>query len=125
MRKIFTIIAAFFALSSFTTPTGITEVVNAIKSGNAASVSKYFDNTVDITINGKSTNYSKAQGEVVLRDFFTNNTVRSFSVLHQGESGGAEFCIGMLVSSNGTYRTTLNLKKKGDKQTLQEIKFEK
>lgn len=125
MKKIFTIIAAFFALSSFTTPTSITDVVNAIKSGNAASVSKYFDNTVDITINGKSTNYSKAQGEVVLRDFFTNNTVRSFSVLHQGESGGAEFCIGTLVTSNGTYRTTLNLKKKGDKQTLQEIKFEK
>ncbi len=125
MKKIFTIIAAFFALSSFTTPTSITDVVNAIKSGNASSVSKYFDNTVDITINGKSTNYSKAQGEVVLRDFFTNNTVRSFSVLHQGESGGAEFCIGTLVTSNGTYRTTLNLKKKGDKQTLQEIKFEK
>ncbi len=125
MKKIFTIIAAFFALSSFTNPTSIIEVVNAIQSGNAASVSKYFDNTVEITINGKSTNYSKAQGEVVLRDFFSNNTVKTFSVLHQGESGGSEFCIGTLATSNGTYRTTLNLKKKGDKQTLQEIKFEK
>ena len=125
MKKIFTILATVFALSSFTTPTSINEVVNAIKSGNAASVSKYFDNTVEITINGKSTNYSKAQGEVVLRDFFANNTVKSFSVLHQGESGGAEFCIGTLFTSNGSYRTTLNLKKKGDKQTLQEIKFEK
>lgn len=125
MKKIFTIIAAFFALSSFTTPSSITEVVNAIKSGNAASVSKHFDNTVEITINGKTTNYSKAQGEVVLRDFFSNNVVKSLSVLHQGESGGAEFYIGTLVTLNGTYRTTLNLKKKGDKQTLQEIKFEK
>ena len=125
MKKIFTILATVFALSSFTTPTSINEVVIAIKSGNAASVSKYFDNTVEITINGKSTNYSKAQGEVVLRDFFANNTVKSFSVLHQGESGGAEFCIGTLSTSNGSYRTTLNLKKKGDKQTLQEIKFEK
>lgn len=125
MKKIFTILAAFVAFSSFTINTGINDVVNSIKAGNAAAVSKYFDNTVEITINGKSTNYSKAQGEVVLRDFFSNNTVKSFSVLHKGESGGSEFCIGTLVTSNGNYRTTLNLKQKGDKQTLQEIKFEK
>ena len=125
MKKIFTILAAFVAFSSFTINTSINDVVNSIKAGNAAAVSKYFDNTVEITINGKSTNYSKAQGEVVLRDFFSNNTVKSFSVLHKGESGGSEFCIGTLVTSNGNYRTTLNLKQKGDKQTLQEIKFEK
>ena len=125
MKRIFTILATVFALSSFTTFSGINDVINAIKSGNAASVSKYFDNTVEITINGKSTNYSKAQGEVVLRDFFANNTVKSFTVLHQGESGGAEFCIGTLTTSGGNYRTTINLKQKGDKQTLQEIKFEK
>ena len=125
MKKIFTILAAFVALSSFTIIAGIKDVVTAIKAGNAAAVSRYFDNTVEITVNGKSTNYSKAQGEVVLRDFFANNAVKSFTVLHQGESGGSEFCIGTLTTSNGTYRTTLNLKQKGDKQTLQEIKFEK
>ena len=125
MKKIFTILAAFVALSSFIIITGLNDVVNAIKSGNAASVSKYFDNTVEITVNGKSSNYSKSQGEVVLRDFFANNAVKSFTLLHQGQSGGAEFCIGTLVTSNGNFRTTLNLKQKGDKQTLQEIKFEK
>lgn len=125
MKKFFTILATVFALSSFTTFTGLNDVVNAIKAGNAASVARYFDNTVEITVNGKSTNYSKTQGEVVLRDFFTNNAVKSFSILHQGESAGAQFCIGTLVTANGSYRTTLNLKQKGDKQILQEIKFEK
>lgn len=125
MKKIFTILATVFALSSFTTFTGLNDVINAIKAGNAVSVSKYFDNTVEITVNGKSSNYSKTQGEVVLRDFFANNAVKSFTVLHQGQSGGSEFCIGTLITSNGNYRTTLNLKQKGDKQSLQEIKFEK
>lgn len=125
MKKIFTILATVFALSSFTTFTGLNDVINAIKTGNAVSVSKYFDNTVEITVNGKSSNYSKTQGEVVLRDFFANNAVKSFTVLHQGQSGGSEFCIGTLITSNGNYRTTLNLKQKGDKQSLQEIKFEK
>ena len=125
MKRIFTILAAVVALSSFTFIAGLSDVINGIKTGNSAAISKYFDNTVEITLPAKSANYSKSQGEAVLRDFFANNTVKSFTVIHQGESGGAQFCIGTLVTSNGSFRTTVNLKQKGDKQTLQEIKFEK
>ena len=125
MKRIFTILAAVVSLSSFTFIAGLNDVINGIKAGDAAAISKYFDNTVEITLPAKSANYSKSQGEAVLRDFFANNAVKSFTVIHQGESGGAQFCIGTLVTSNGSFRTTINLKQKGDKQTLQEIKFEK
>ena len=125
MKKIFTILAAVVALSSFTYILGLNEVINGIKAGDASAIAKYFDNTVEITLPAKSANYSKSQGEAVLRDFFANNSVKSFTIIHQGESGGAQFCIGTLNTSNGSYRTTLNLKQKGTKQTLQEIKFEK
>lgn len=125
MKKIFTILAIGLVLTSFTTFTGLSEVITAIKAGNAAGVAKYFDNTVEIALAGKSNTYSKSQGEAVLRDFFANNSVKSFTIVHQGESGGSQFCIGTLITANGTYRTTLNLKQKGDKQSLQEIKFEK
>ena len=124
MKKILVILSAVFLLSAFTLPAGIGDVINGIKAGNAAAVAKYFDNTVEITLPGKSNNYSKSQGEAVLRDFFANNTVKSFTVNHQGESGGSKFAIGTLVTSGGTFRTTINLKQKGDKETLQEIKFE-
>jgi hypothetical protein len=125
MKKIFTIFAAVVALSSFTVIAGLNDVINGIKGGDAAAIARYFDNTVEITLPSKSANYSKSQGEAVLRDFFANNPVKSFTVMHQGESGGAQFCIGTLVTSNGTFRTTVNLKQKADKQSLQEIKFEK
>jgi hypothetical protein len=124
MKKILVILCGVFVLSSFTNSQGIDDVINGIKSGSASSVSKYFDNTVEISVSGKSNNYSKSQGEAVLRDFFANNSVKSFSVVHLGESGGAQFCIGTLITNHGSFRTTVNLKKKGDKQMLQEIKFE-
>ncbi len=124
MKKFLTILCAAFFLMSFTNTQGLNDVINGIKSGNASSVSKYFDTTIEISVAGKSNNYSKSQGEAVLRDFFTNNVVKSFSVVHQGESGGAQFCIGTLVTNHGTFRTTVNLKQKGDRQMLQEIKFE-
>jgi hypothetical protein len=124
MKRILVVLTVFFLLTSFTFLQGIGDVISGIKAGNAAAVAKYFDNTVEITLTGKSNNYSKSQGEAVLRDFFRLNTVKSFTVNHQGESGGSKFCIGTLVTSGGTFRTTINLKQKGDKETLQEIKFE-
>lgn len=124
MKRILVVLSAIFLLSAFVQPAGMSDVINGIKAGNASAVSKYFDNTVEITLPGKSNNYSKSQGEAVLRDFFANNAVKSFTVNHQGESGGSKFCIGTLVTGGGTFRTTINLKQKGDKETLQEIKFE-
>jgi hypothetical protein len=124
MKRILYILATGFLLSAFTISTGLNDVINGIKAGNAASVSKYFDNTVEITLAGKSNSYSKSQGETILRDFFANNAVKSFTVVHQGDAGGSQFIIGNLVTSNGTFRTTVNLKQKGEKEILQEIKFD-
>lgn len=124
MKRITGVLAIGAFLTAFTVLSGITDVVNAIKAGNAAGVAKYFDNTVEISLPGKGNSYSKSQGEAVLRDFFSNNPVKSFTVIHQGESAGSQFCIGTLGTSNGSFRTTINLKQKGDKQVLQEIKFE-
>jgi hypothetical protein len=124
MKKFLFFVSAVMILSSFMQISGLGEVINGIKSGNSTTVSKYFDNTVEISLAGKSGNYSKSQGEVVLRDFFANNAVKSFTVIHQGDSGGSEYCIGTLVTNKGTFRTTVNLKQKGDKKMLQELKFE-
>ena len=112
-----------FFLCSFTL--SVDDVVTAMKSGNASQVSKFFDNTVEITFPDKSNAYSKSQAEVVLKDFFTTNGVRSFMVIHRGDNENSQYCIGILQTKNGEYRTTFYLKQKGEKQLLQEIRFEK
>lgn len=123
MKKIFTL-AISFALFSFTSLSGIDEVVASLKTGNAAQMAKFFDNTVDVSLPAKTNNYSKSQAEVILRDFFANNPVRSFNVLHKGNQAGSEYVIGNLITKNGTFRTTIYMKQRGDKQFLQEIRFE-
>ncbi len=125
MKKIICILIVGVLLVGFTAVAGLDDVINGIKTGNAVSVSKYFDNTVEITLAGKSNNYSKSQGEAILRDFFANNIVKSFTILHQGDAGASKFLIGNLITSNGAFRTTINLKQKGEKEILQEIKFDR
>lgn len=125
MKRLLGLLMIGFSLTAFTIVNGMPEVISALKNGDAGALARQFDNTVEITAFGKSTNYSKSQGEAVVRDFFDNNEVKGFTVVHQGGSGGSAFLIGNLSTSKGTYRTTVNLKQKGDRTALQEIKFEK
>lgn len=124
MKRLLAAAAVFFALSAFTVVAGLVDVINGLRAGSAEAIAKYFDNTVEISLPGKSNNYSRSQGEAVLRDFFANHPVKSFTVNHRGASGGSSFCIGTLTTNSGTFRTTVNVKQRGDKEILQGMKFE-
>ena len=123
IQKALAIITAI-ALLSFKPAFSIDEVAVAMRSGNATELSKYLDNRVDITLPDKADTYSKTQAEMIIRDFFTTNSVQTFEVKHKGENGGSEFCIGTLKTKNGDFRTVLFMRLKGDKQLLQEIRFQ-
>ena len=124
MKQFFTLSIVVALLSSFIIYAGIDEVIAAMKTGNASQVAKYFDNNVEISMPDKSNSYSKSQAELVLKDFFSSNPVKSFEIIHKGENAGSQYCIGTLQTKNGAYRTTIFMKQKGDGQVLQELRFE-
>ncbi|HVZ98361.1 MAG TPA: DUF4783 domain-containing protein [Chitinophagaceae bacterium] len=101
------------------------DVIKAIKSGDASQVSQYFDNTLEITFADKSSSYNRNQAEEALQSFFSSNAVKDFEILHTSDNAGAKYCIGNLKTANGTYRTTIFMKQKGNKTLLQELRFEK
>lgn len=80
-------------LTAFTVSTSLLDVVRSINNGDAASVAKYFDNSVEMVLPGKSSTYSKSQAEMILKDFFYSNPVVSFKVLHQGEKGARNIAL--------------------------------
>jgi hypothetical protein len=110
--------------AAYGTGVEIEDVVGALKSGNANQLSRYFDTRVDITLPEKSDNYSRAQAEMIIRDFFSNNSVQNFEIKYKGDNNGSRFCIGTLKTRNGDYRTRLYMKQRDNRQVLQEIAFQ-
>ena len=100
------------------------DIAYAIRLGNAGELGRYLDSRVDIGLPQKSDTYSKIQAEMIIRDFFSTNGVRNFLVKKWVSNGTSEYCIGVLQTRNGDYRTTLFTKLKGDKQLLQELRFQ-
>jgi len=128
MKKLilFLIFAALSLFSAATILDPYEDIANAIRSGDAKSVSKYFSSSVDLTIISREDVYSKAQTEQILKDFFNKNTPRSFSIIHRGESkDGSKYAIGTLTTSNGNYRTYYYFKVVGGSINIQELRFMK
>ncbi|HNR18909.1 MAG TPA: DUF4783 domain-containing protein [Bacteroidia bacterium] len=103
------------------------DVSNAIRNGDAKGIARYFNGNVDLTIINQEDVYSKAQAEMVLRDFFLKNSVKSFTVVHNGVSKeGDKYVIGTMATSQGVnYRTYFYVKKTGNISFIQEMRFER
>lgn len=102
------------------------DMVNAVRYGRVADISRFLDNVVPITINNNQSIYSRTQAEMVLKDFFSKNTPSDFIVANTGAGGNnASFAIGDLITATGKYSVYILLKQKDNSYMLQEIRFNK
>jgi hypothetical protein len=128
MKKILFLIllTPIFAFASIGNPS-LDAITKAIGSGDTETLSKYFSDQVEISIQDKEQICSKTQAIQVIRDFFTANKPKTFSQVHNGTSreNSDQYCIGNLVSTNGTYRVYLYLKPINGILSIQEIRFDK
>jgi hypothetical protein len=126
MKPFFTLTFAVLlvALSAFKSLSGLEDVISALRTGNATELAKYVDDNIEITLPDKSDSYSRAQAIIILQDFFTSNGVKGFTVTHQGDNGGSQFCVGTLQTRSGNYRTTVFMKTKNGRQLVKEIRFQ-
>jgi hypothetical protein len=118
-----TLLASFIIIN---TSDIINDIEKAIQSGNAANVSKYFNSTVDITVPKNEGTFSKTQAEMILKDFFTKNPIKSFTVNHKGTSNdGSKYGIGTFTTTSSISFRTYFLLKKVDKDFLiQKLEFD-
>ena len=101
-------------------------IASVIRSGNAESLSGYFDASIDVTIIDKESVYSKAQAQMVVRDFFAKYPVGSFSLIHRGTSPeGSQYGIGTMTSGANSFRVYFLVRNKAGVMLIKELRFEK
>ncbi|WP_221406528.1 DUF4783 domain-containing protein [Reichenbachiella sp. 5M10] len=99
-------------------------VEQAFNAGSAKELIKYFNQVTEVKINDVGANYSKAQAEPMLRDFFKQNPPTSFEYIHKGKSPeGLKYNIGLYTSRSKNYRVVLLLKVVNDEYVVDTINF--
>ena len=99
----------------------------AIRSGNAEDLGKQLNQSVGVDLNGKQATYSKAQAEMVLKDFFRDNPPADFNVVHTGSSqdGALQYAIGKYTSGKTTFSVLIRIRTTGKVRLVHDISFVK
>jgi len=102
------------------------KVVSAIKTGNAKELASYFHSNIELTVLDNDGTYSKSQAEIIIKDFFTKNPPKDFSINHNGSSKDmSQFFIGSYKTTNQqTYRIYFLMKSLSDKMLIQQLQIQ-
>ena len=100
-------------------------VWNALKVGDSKEISKYFGNTVELTIIDKPAVYSKVQAEIILKEFFAKHTAVNFSLIRKNtQAEKSKYAIGSMNTSNGDFIVYFFIVQMNGMSYVQELKIE-
>lgn len=106
---------------------GISEdIAAAFRTGNATSLSRFLNQTIDLSLPGHESTCSKQQAEQILKSFFIKYPPKSFKINHQGASrDGSQFYIGSYLSDKGiSFRIYFLMKKQQNTQLIHQIQID-
>lgn len=97
-------------------------ITKYLASGDAASLSTWFADNLDVTIISSSRNCSKKQAREILRSFFQANTPRSFQMTHRASESNKKYMIGLLNAGGELFQVTIYATSfAGDPYKIQQI----
>ena len=100
------------------------EIVSALDDGDASRLSSFFISNVNLIVGNKNDYYSKQQAAGIIADFFRNNKVSSFGVIHVVAKESSIVTIGNLKTSGGTYRVYIITRKAGSQSVIEQLRIE-
>ncbi|PKQ61461.1 hypothetical protein BZG02_15825 [Labilibaculum filiforme] len=101
------------------------ELISAFKQGNSISLSNYFGERIQLTIQDKEAIYSKSQAKQIMAKFFKEFPPTGFTKKHVGGKPEARYVIGSLSTSQGDFRVNFLLKNDTGKFVVHQLRIEK
>ncbi|MCT4636952.1 MAG: DUF4783 domain-containing protein [Bacteroidales bacterium] len=99
-------------------------VIRAFEKGNSDLLSQNLNTQVEMVLPNHEDIYSKSQASILLKQFFENNKVVLFKIVHQGGRDHTKYAIGKLETEKSNYRVYFMLKSSAGKYKVHLLKIE-
>lgn len=96
----------------------------AFKAGSATDLAKFLNSTVEIVLPEKEDFYKKSVAEEILKEFFTKNPARDFTIRHQGSRNEAHYAIGNLKTETMDFRVYFLLRRNEAGVLIHQLRIE-
>lgn len=95
------------------------------RSSGSREIAAYFSPLIEMNILSDESEYSKAQAELILRDFFQRNKPVSVRVIHRLSSNpNFRFAVLSYQTDNDRYRVSISMSREGEKFLIKVIRIE-
>ena len=123
---VITVLCSVVLTTTYAQPPKENIITQAVRTGNASLIAKYFENVVDFTFANGQSAFSHSQAEMVLKNFFRKNIPIGFDITDTGhtDNNRSFYQTGTMTTNNGVFRVYISLKQKGNSYTVQEMRFE-
>ncbi|WP_297086888.1 DUF4783 domain-containing protein [uncultured Draconibacterium sp.] len=104
------------------------EIVVGLETGNAKTLSTYFNQNVEMVVLDNDNVYSKAQAQQIVSNFFSKFppvAEHAFSIIHDSGKADAKYVIGKLKTEKGDFRVYFLLKKNSGTEYIHQLRIEK
>lgn len=99
-------------------------ISEALQKGDAAKLSLFFDDQLEVYTGETPRIYSNVQAKYVMQEFFQKNPPRSFMLLHRGRSDNILYGIGSYVSYQGRWDVSFFLRFEKTRYVIEQLRFE-
>jgi len=96
-----------------------------IAKGDAEALSAWFTTSLEIDILGRTNISSKQQAKQILKDFFNENTPKSFTISYRSGKVPMKYAVGTLNAGGNKFRVTIFVKTTAEGNYIERIRIEK
>lgn len=100
------------------------QIISGLKTGDAKIVASHFNENIELVVLDRELVCSQAQGEQILKDFFSRHKPVDFKITHQG-GDDSSYAIGKMQTGNGNFRVYFLLKSKENKSRIVQLRIDK
>ena len=101
------------------------DLITSLEIRSSEEISNYFDSNSEIIINEKVSKGNKFQLTKTLDNFFTENNLREFKIIHKGDTqNNIIYMLAEYSSNDDIYKVFLTLLKAEKKYVIQKFKID-
>jgi len=102
-----------------------TPISKYIQAGDYEKLSAWFADNLELDILGAINNCTRNQAKLIMKNFFANNTPKSFNIIHKSGKAPMKYAVGKLNAGGENFRIILYVKSTESNNSIEQIKVEK
>lgn len=94
-------------------------------SGDYESLSVWFADNLELEVLGAVNNCTRSQAKLIMKDFFTKYTPKSFEIIHKSGKYPMKYAVGVLNAGGEHFRIILYVKITAETSYIEQVKVER